>query len=128
MRFAINNRGSTLIEVLAVIVLFAIMALALAKTTIATIVTRGQTEIRALQMQIATEAMEELAGINPINLTDADDATTSLIRNGHDFTRTIDVTVNGDSSRRIDVTVISTNARFGTSKTLSATYAVWGSS
>lgn len=127
MRSRSTQQGTSLLEVLAVIVLFGIMALSLAKSTISAMMMRGQTEIRALQLQIGSEALEELAGIDPINLGDANDSTTTVTRNDQTFTRQINVTVNPDNSRTIDVSVTSTNTRFGGTKTLSATYAMWGS-
>jgi prepilin-type N-terminal cleavage/methylation domain-containing protein len=122
-----HQRGTSLLEVLAVMVLFAIMALALMRTSAAALSMRGHTQMRSLMRQIAGEGMEEMAAQNPINLTDADDASASLTRAGLAFTRAIDVTVNADGSRTVDVTVTSTNSKFGRTVTISSTFALWGS-
>lgn len=70
--------------------------------------------------------IEAFAALDPITLSDADDVTEALTKNGITFTRAIDITVNADQSRTVDVEVSEDEGHLTVSAQGSSTYALWG--
>lgn len=122
-----SERGFLMIELMLVIVLLALFGLSLLRANIMTLTSRGTAELQSLAAQLAAEAVEEYAGIDPINLDNADDRDDVVVRRNHRFARSINVTVNSDQSRTVSVDITSLNPRFRASVNYSSRFAMWGS-
>lgn len=121
------QRGFSLMECLVLMVLFSIMGLGLAYSGIMLVSSRAKAYRSSLCNQIALDRIEEFAAVDPTTLDDTDDSISTVTRDGLSFRRTVNVTVNADSSRQINVDVISLSSKFEGRAQLSTTYPVWGS-
>lgn len=122
-----RDQGFMMIELMLVIVLLALFGLTLLRANMMTLQSRGTAELQSLAAQIGAESMEEYAGIDPINLDNADDRDDTVTRKNHQFARSINVTVNSDQSRTVSVDITSLNPRFRASVNYSSRFAMWGS-
>lgn len=122
-----SESGFLIAELMLVLILLGIFGLSLLRANLMSVSSHGAAEMEALASEIGAEAMEEYAGIDPINLDDADDRSDTVERGTHVFNRVVNVTVNADSSRTIVVTIASQNPRYTTSVTFQNRFAKWGS-
>jgi Tfp pilus assembly protein PilV len=123
-----NIAGLTMIEVLVALMLLSITSLSIAVATISAIKQTRRSERNSYATHLAFRKLEELASIDPSNLTDSYDASESnLTVDSISYTRTTDVTVNADNSRTVSVTVAPVNASRGKTVTYQSTFALWGS-
>ena len=119
-----NEKGVSIIETIVALGIFSTVGMSLAYTSILHLNTRAGFVRRTASEQLAMEALEDYAQINPAVLFDDSDVTeTGLSRNGMVFSRSIDVSINSNRTRLIAVTV--TNDATGSSLTLSGSYALW---
>lgn len=122
-----DEKGFMLIELLVIVALLAIFALTMLQANMTSMRSRGKAQLYSYASQIAAESLEEYAAIDPINLDNTDDYADTVERLGHQFSRTVDVTVNSDSSRTVVVTVSSSNPLYPTSVSVQGVFAMWGS-
>lgn len=122
-----GEEGFSLIDVLVAVCLLAIMGISLAYSNVNTIQTVSRTERNAIALRLATEKLEQMSAIDPINISDINDSTESITWLGSPYTRVTDVTVNADGSRTILVTVTGGNTILGGSAEVEGTFQIWGS-
>jgi type II secretory pathway pseudopilin PulG len=120
-----EETGSIILEVLVAIVILSIMGLALVQSILMSLRTREHAVRTSLAMQVASDSLEEVSATNPSMLSDANDRNDQVTRAGVSFTRLIDVTVNADGSRTIDVSVVGTTTKLGGKANLSVTVIPW---
>lgn len=121
------QQGMSLMEVLAAIVLLSIVPLGLTYSTILSYKTIHRNERHSLASQLALDRMEDLAAMNPANLSNAlDEVENNLIVENASFTRVTDVTLNPDNSRTVTVTVTGNDPSLGGRATVTSTFALWG--
>ena len=111
-----RESGSIMIEVLVGLILLSIMALGMTRSTLLSMRTRGHAVRTTTALQIASDTIEDYSSRSPSTLSDSDDLTDVVTRQGMDFDRTIDITVNSDTSVQIDVTVSGTTSLGGNSE------------
>lgn len=124
-----GSEGVTLIEILASLVLFGLLSMAIAGNLMVSIRTSKLTEINHAASSLATSKIEELASISVSNL-DASYSGTELNVSwpglGSTFSRVTTVAVNADDSRDVSVTVNSNLQGYTTSSvTLATRFALW---
>lgn len=124
-----EQRGYSIIEVLVATVLLSLVSLGLASSTTTSYVTLKRTLRHAAATELAQSKMEELAAINPLSLSAANNATeTGVISHAMTFTRTTTVAVNSDGSRLVTVAVTGDAVGMGGKATLASTFTPWGNS
>jgi hypothetical protein len=77
---------------------------------------------------LAIQRIEEYAGVDAANLSDADDQTENNLTYGNmdlTFTRVTNVTIDADNTRKVDVTVTCNSTIFNSSVSYSSTFALW---
>jgi type II secretory pathway pseudopilin PulG len=122
-----SERGSTLIELLVALGLVGIMNLAITKSAVLSAASQGFAENRSIAMQLAMNEIEKFAAIDPTLLMAASGGTTTVTREGKQFTRVTTVTVNADSTRTIHVNVTNVVAHLKGTVDLEETFPLWGS-
>lgn len=123
-----SQRGVGLIEVLVSISLISILGAGLAMNTIVSYRANKIIEVGNAAHNLAIQKIEEFAGIDAVDLDDADDLTeNSVVYSGLSmtFTRVTNVTVNANNTRQVDVTVTCNNTLFDTPVNYRATFSVW---
>ena len=120
-----TQKGSIILEVLVGVILLAIMGLGLTRSMLMSLKTREHSVRSSFAMQIAADTLEEYSAINPSSLDDTNDLTDVVTRLGVNFNRVVDVTVNSDSSRTIDVTVTAVTTKLGGKADLSVIVIPW---
>ena len=120
-----TQRGSIILEVLVGVILLAIMGLGLTRSMLMSLKTREHSVRSSFAMQIAADTLEEYSAINPSSLDDTNDLTDVVTRLGVNFNRVVDVTVNSDNSRTIDVTVEAVTTKLGGKADLSVIVIPW---
>lgn len=80
--------------------------------------------VRALN--IAQQSLESLLQVNPASLSDDDDVTDTVKEDGISYSRIIDITINPNLSRTIDVRISSVNESRTSNVNLSHTTSLWG--
>lgn len=122
-----SEQGSIIVEVLVGLILLSIMAMGLTRSTISSMYSREHAVRSSNAMQIASDTIETLTALDPGNLSDANDITSDTVtKNGVDYTRTVDVTVNADETRTIAVTVTAVTTKLGGKASLTVTAIPWG--
>lgn len=130
IRRAENNKetteqGSIIIEVLVGIIILSIMALGLMRSTLMSLRIREHSVRSSYAMQIAADTIETYSAINPSSLTDSNDLTDVVTRIGVSFNRVVNVTVNADDSRTIDVAITPVTIKLGGQADLSVVVIPW---
>lgn len=121
------QNGFSLLEALVALTILATVGLSLSYSMITAIKTSRRAERNSVASQLAFRKMEELAQVNPNNLSNANDLREpSLKVNGIAYTRVTDVTVNPDGSRTVDVTVSPKNDRYGSPVSYRSSFFLWG--
>lgn len=122
----INQRGAFLLEALVTLLLFAVLAMILMSSSVFALQIRG----RNMRLQVATElaanTIESYAAFDPVTLTNADDLTEIVVEDGITFIREIDVTVNTNQSRTVDVEVGEEEGHLAVNAQASSTFSLWG--
>ena len=103
------------------------MNLAVTQSALLSASSQGFAENRSLAMQIAMNEIEKYAAIDPTLLTAASGSTASVTREGKVFTRVTTMTVNADSTRKVNVAVSNVVAHLRGNVTLEETFPLWGS-
>jgi len=120
----IPEAGISMLEMLFSLVLFAIMGLGLSYSSISASHAQGRNERNSLAMQIGLETLEDFTGRDPETLSDADDTINeSISRGGYAFLRSIDVTIEFDRTRTVDVTI--RNVAMNITANFSSSFALW---
>jgi Tfp pilus assembly protein PilX len=120
-----NEKGSFLMEMLVVIFLLGFLGYGLMKSHHAMLQARARNIYHTLSFELAQNSLEELATVDPSTLSSASNSTENIVRANYNFVRTVEVNVNSDSSRTVDVTVTPVNAKLGSELMLSAIFAPW---
>ena len=68
-----DQRGILLLEIIVLMALFRIIGLSLAFANVTSINSRGRAQLRAAAIQVAADALETYAALDPINLNDSND-------------------------------------------------------
>lgn len=129
-RIAIRQKGECgffLVEVLVVLVLFALVGMMLAHSSVLSEQTRTRAVHQSVAAQLAIEKMELLSAIDPITLTATNNSTENISHGVMQFKRTTAITVNADGSRTININVNSLNTPFVAKASATNTFALWGS-
>ena len=121
-----RDRGFLLLEILVVLFLFSITALAVARSTLNSIQIRNRAVHSSVAMQLAMDQMEVLSAADPSTFDDSDDFADTVARGTAVFNRAVDFTVNGDGSRTVRVTIANTNEQVGGEADIINTFAMWG--
>ena len=122
-----SETAFSLLEVMAAILLLSITTLGITRSTILSYRTGLRNERNGIALQLALQKMEDMAGVNPVTLSDANDAVeTPLVIENLRFNRVTNVTVNGDNSRTVSVVVNSNKPELGGHAELENTFALWG--
>ena len=123
-----GQRGFFLLEALIVMLLLGFLAFGFTQSAQLAIMIRGKAIRHAVAAQLATDKLEQLSGVDPTTLSDANDSSETLVVSGRSFRRSLDVTVNPDNSRTLRVEVRGSTTRLGGSAVVSTTLALWGNS
>ena len=95
-----------MVELLVTTFILSFISLGVAKSTVVAYKTSNHTRAESVAMQMAIETMEEYTSINPQTLADDSDTTDPIIvREGLSFSRVVDVTIDANRSRNVQVTV-----------------------
>ena len=122
-----NEKGTSIIEVLVMLSFAAILGLGLTYSLIMSYRSAHKNAYHSAAMQLAIEKLEELKGVDPTDLTSADNQTESNVAVGQmRFTRVSTISVNTDRSRSVLVTVTSNNDAVTAQATISDIFALWG--
>jgi len=122
-----KEKGFSLVETLVALTILATVGLSLSYSMITAIRASRRAERNSVASQLAFRKMEELAQVNPNNLSNANDLRESALTvNGIAYTRVTDVTVNADGSRTVDITVSPKNDRYGSPVTYRSSFFLWG--
>ena len=122
-----HQGGFFLLEMLIVIVLFAILGMTIAQSAVLSEQNRTLSLHQSVAMQIAVDTLESYASVDPITLDDTDNETHSITRNNVSYESESTITVNPDLSRTIVVNVHSTTGQIRANASVTGTFAVWGS-
>jgi type II secretory pathway pseudopilin PulG len=126
VKISTQQNGNIMIEVLVGIVLLAIMAMGLARSAIFSLSTRERAVRESSAWQLAMDAIEDLSSRGPATLSDANDSDTNVTKDGAQYHRVIDVTINDDSSRTICCWVDGLNSKLGGSAHICVRVLPWG--
>jgi Tfp pilus assembly protein PilV len=120
------ERGLSVVEVLVAISLLAISGLSVAQSTIRSFAHLSQSYRTSVASQIALEHLELIAQRDPSTLgATENESSTTVIQSGLTFYRSTVISVNGDGSRTISVSVTSPTGLTGRAS-LSTTLPLWG--
>ncbi|MCI5066015.1 prepilin-type N-terminal cleavage/methylation domain-containing protein [bacterium] len=123
-----SEEGITLVEVLVATVLLSVMAAAAITNLTMALWTAQLTEVNFAANSLAISKVEELSAVD-VDLLDASYNSTENNVQWSDlniaFTRTTTVTVNGDSSRTVNVNVATSGSKIPTSVQFNTTFALW---
>lgn len=125
-----KQRGFGLIEVLVAFLLFSIISLSATRSAIYSIRFQKNAEVGNIARNLAVTKAEQLAGISLDELDNTYGGTESdLTTEGSEMTfiRVTTVTVNGDGSRSIEITVSSDNPALLNPVSYSTRFAPWES-
>lgn len=122
----LSNHGFGLLEILVSIVIMGLISLGLAYSMATSFKVSNRTVHHAVAAQLAQETMEDYFSIDPQSLDDTDDFTDTVTYDGDSYTRTVDITVNTDRSRTVEISIIGVNSLLGGSATVSNSFALWG--
>lgn len=77
-------------------------------------------------LNIAQQSLESLLQVNPATLSDANDVNDTVKEDGISYTRNIDITINANLSRTIDISVSARNVSRAANVNLTHTTSLWG--
>ena len=77
-------------------------------------------------LNIAQQSLESLLQVNPATLSDANDVNDTVKEDGISYTRNIDITINANLSRTIDISVSAQNVSRTANVNLTHTTSLWG--
>lgn len=121
------EQGFSIIEVVASLLMVALISLGVMKSSLLSHKTVNLNQLEAVANQLAVEKLEEFAGIDPINISTADNSTeTNLQRKNTTFSRVVQVSINSDQSRTVLVTVTGNLSILNVNQSVSSTFSVWG--
>jgi Tfp pilus assembly protein PilE len=121
-------KGSSLLEVLIAISLFAILSLGIARSQIVSNVTRASTLGNARAMQIAIALLETYTTMDPLTLGVDDNFSDTVSVASSNFRRTVSIATNSDVSRTVSVSVVDMSSAVHAQANLQITLATQGSS
>ena len=119
-----SEKGFSVIETLVAIAFSSIVAMGIAKSTLLSKKIGNKTNHDNYAMQLALEALEDIADTDPATLTAASGSTNAnLTANGWSFTRVIAIVVNTDRTRTATVNVTSNAPGVNTDVSVEGTFA-----
>ena len=122
-----STAGFSLPDLLAAIVLLAIVTGAITWSSLTSSRVFSLTLQRRLALHLAGSKLEELAMVNPRTLDSGTDATELGVQaEGHEFVRQVAVTVNADGSRTVNITVHPLSSSSKVNVALQQTFFLWG--
>ncbi len=122
-----NQRGFSLLETLVAVTFLAVAALAVLSSTTTALRLTKRSIRNSVASQLATQKMEELAGVDPALLSSANSSIESaVVFNNMTFQRQTTVSVNSNGSRTINVAVQNVDAARGGRANLTNVFPVWG--
>jgi len=119
--------GFSMIEALVSLAIFLLFFLGLATYMQLAIWSRGKIKREITAQALVLDKIEEFSMINPLQLTDNNDLTEEIKEDNHSYTRIIDITVNADKSRSVDVSVTGNATVFNVSTKAKTYLPLWGS-
>lgn len=123
-----SQDGFSIIEVVASILMVALITFGVMKSAFLSYRVGNQTKIDAIANQLAVSKLEEFARVDPIGISEDSGGTeTGVLREGISFDRTVTVTINADFSRTISVAVQSEASLVPIEQEVSSTFYPWGS-
>lgn len=123
-----SQSGNSVIEVLVSIVLMALLGLGVTNSAISSLRFSKYMETHHVASSLAISKMEEIGALDTTDIDDDLDVTEGTVTwpgLSFTFTRTVAVTVNGDNSRTVDITVTSNDAPIPASVNFASTFAEW---
>ena len=122
----LTTQGFSLLEVLVSITILSVIGLSLVRSTITSMTLREKIIRDNTALELALDTLENYASVNPSTLDDSADSTTSYTVGPATYSVTIDVSVNSDSSRTVDVSVSCPQVALGGNAYVSGTFTPWG--
>lgn len=128
MRHQLQEEGGfTLIDLVMAFTILSLISVAIALSAVAASRSAGIVIRKSIAAHLSTSKLDELAAISPLLLNDTyDSLEAGLTVSGHEFTRSVDVTVNTDGTRRVIVESYPTNPSLNESVAITRTFAPWG--
>ncbi len=123
--FPKNARGFFLLELLIIVTLFAVMGLAVAKSSMLAQSTTSRAMANSAAAQQALSMLESFTSLNPATLSSANNSSTTLTQGRYTFRQVVSIAVNSDTSRTITVTVTGSNGQNPANISVSNTLAPW---
>ena len=123
-----KEAGLSLMEILVSLALGTIFSVAISTSTATSLRISTHTEAHHAASRLASDKLEQIAAIDSLDIDNTLDATESGVTYpglGITFTRTTAVTTNADSSRTINVSVVSDSTAIPASVDFSTTFALW---
>lgn len=123
-----SERGITMIEVLVSIVLTAIASLGITSSLRVSMHVAKLTEVHQAASSIAGSRMEALSAIDFIELDSSYNESNVIVTVpglAINFQRSTTISINPDQSRRVEITVNSTNALLPSAVNFTSTFALW---
>ena len=122
-----NEHGAALLDVLIALVLISLISAGLTLNSITASQALLKLQRKIYSQQLAQSKLEEFAMIDPSLLDDSyDDLELGVQAEGIDFVRQVDVTVNADGSRSVEVSVAPASTSPNGGVTLTNRFVEWG--
>ena len=122
-----DEQGFSLLDVLTSTTISSVVAMGLTQSAMLSFHYNHKSVVDSVATQLALETLEDYALIDPEPLDNDSDVTElSIQRAGITFQRQIDVTINPDRSRQVDVTVTATATKVPSEVQLGKAFALWG--
>ncbi len=120
------ENGFSLVEALVSLTLFLILSLNVLQNTLVTYNSTHRTIRNSVAMEVALEAMEQLSNTDPQTLSDLNDATEYVTRDGTMFSKSLEVTIESDRSRTVEVVVRGPSDQAAGEAYLRNSFSLWG--
>lgn len=121
-----NEAGFSMLDVLLAMMFLGIVLSTYARNSVSTYQGVDKTARYANALSIAEQNLEALIQVNPLTLDNTDDVTDTVIQDNITYSRDIDITVNANGSRFIEIEIESISANQKAEVRLEHTAALWG--
>src|SRR6185312_10253045 len=116
------QRGTSMFELMVALTLFSIVALALCGSTGFAYRVQAKTNGSSVAMQIALETLESYVKLDPLTLSAVTNSSSTVSRGTTTYTQVVNITVNTDNSRTINVAVTDDDPVIKSSVSIQGTY------
>lgn len=121
-----NEKGLAMLDILGALMFLGIVLGVYVKNSASTYKAVDKNGRYVRSLNIAQQSLESFMQVNPATLSDSDDVNDIVKEAGISYSRTIDITVNSNLSRTIDVSVSALNSSRAATVNLSHTTSLWG--